>query len=444
MCDTLVATPEATADGVTILGKNSDRDPNEAHHLLHVPAADHPPGSSVRCTYIAIPQAAHTHAILLAKPFWIWGAEMGANEHGLAIGNEAVFTRVPYQKEGALIGMDLLRLALERAANAAEAVTVITELLAAYGQGGNCGLQHKAFYHNSFLIADPRAAWVLETAGPHWAAKQVRGVYTISNGLTLGNEWDLASPDLVTHAVEKGWCRGRDDFDFARCYSDRLYTSFSACRRRRQRTAGLLTAQQGAITPTTMITTLRDHGEQAGPDWRPDRGLTGPTVCMHAAFGPIRFSQTAGSMVCHLQPRHPTYLVTATAAPCTSVFKPVWLDAPLPDTGPQPTDSYDPATLFWRHERLHRATLRDYPTRMRLYQAERDALEAQLVAGALARAADPPEERAAYAADCFAQAGEAEARWLERVSRVEVQSRPGRLYSLSWDRVSRQAGMPAS
>jgi secernin len=71
MCDTLVATPEATADGVTVFAKNSDRDPNEAHHLLYVSAADHPRGGSVGCTYITIPQVAHTHAVLLAKPFWI-------------------------------------------------------------------------------------------------------------------------------------------------------------------------------------------------------------------------------------------------------------------------------------------------------------------------------------------------------------------------------------
>jgi secernin len=443
MCDTVVATAEATADGVTIFGKNSDRDPNEAHHLLYVPATDHRPGSRVQCTYIAIPQVAHTYAILLAKPFWIWGAEMGVNEHGVAIGNEAVFSKVPYQKEGTLLGMDLLRLALERAATAGEAVTAITELLAAHGQGGNCGLQHKSFYHNSFLIADPYSAWVLETAGPHWATRQVQGVYTISNGLTLGNEWDLASPDLVTHAVQKGWCRGREDFHFARCYSDFLYTTFSDCRRRCQRTADLLTAQRGGITPGTVISALRDHGERAGPDWRPDRGLAGSTVCMHAAFGPIRFSQTTGSMVCHLHPRQPTHFVTGTGAPCTGVFKPVWLDAPLPDTGPQPAATYDPATLFWRHEDLHRATLWDYPSRIRLYRAERDALEAQSVGGALDRAGHPAGERAAFAAGCFAQAGEAEARWLEQVSGAEVRSRPNRLYTLSWNRVNRQARMPA-
>ena len=73
MCDTIVATPSASSDGAVLFGKNSDREPNEAHHVLTVPAEDHSPGSRVACTYIDIPQARHTHAVLLAKPFWIWG-----------------------------------------------------------------------------------------------------------------------------------------------------------------------------------------------------------------------------------------------------------------------------------------------------------------------------------------------------------------------------------
>ena len=205
MCDTVVATAEATADGVTIFGKNSDREPNEAHHLLLVPAADHPSGSRVQCTYIEVPQVEHTYAVLLAKPFWLWGGEMGANEHGVVIGNEAVFSKVPAGKKEALLGMDLIRLALERAATAREAVDVIASLLTEYGQGGVGGFRHKDSYHNSFIIADPHDAWVLETVGCHWVAKQVRGVYTISNGLTIGNEWDLASPGLVEYAVQRGW-----------------------------------------------------------------------------------------------------------------------------------------------------------------------------------------------------------------------------------------------
>jgi dipeptidase len=163
---------------------------------------------------------------------------------------------------------------------------------------------------------------------------------------------------------------------------------------------------------------------------------------MHAAFGPIRFSQTTGSMVCHLDARHPTHFVTGTAAPCTSIFKPVWLDAPLPDTGPQPAATYDPATLFWRHEALHRSTLQDYDHRIQLYQADRDALEAQFLSGALDRATQAAGERAAYAADCFAQADKAEAHWRERVSGAELRSRLNALYALSWKRVNRWAQMP--
>ena len=217
MCDTIVALGNVTADGVTLFGKNSDREPNEAHHVVIVPAADHAPGARVKCTYVEIPQVAHTCRVLLAKPFWIWGAEMGANERGVAIGNEAVFTKIPYGKEPGLIGMDFLRLALERAATARAALDVITNLLAQYGQSGNCGFKHASYYHNSFIIADPREAWVLETAGKHWAAERVKDVRTISNGITIGNQFDLASHDLVTYAVERGWCKGRDDFHFARC-----------------------------------------------------------------------------------------------------------------------------------------------------------------------------------------------------------------------------------
>jgi len=441
MCDTVVATGEVTADGTTVFGKNSDREPNEAHHLTYIPAADHPPGSRVKCTYVDIPQIRHTYGVLLAKPFWIWGAEIGANEHGVAIGNEAVFTKVPYEKDDALTGMDYLRLALERASTAREAITVIADLLAEYGQGGNCGFQHRLFYHNSFIIADPHDAWVLETAGRHWAAKQVHGVYTISNGLTIGNEWDLASPDLVTQAIRKGWCKGRDDFDFARCYSDFLYTKFSDCRKRCARTTELLSSQEGNITVATVMATLRDHGQEGDSAWRPDGGVTGATVCMHAGFGPIRGSQTTGSMVSYLHPDHPTHFVTGTAAPCTGIFKPVWLDGQLPDMGPVPAGTYDTATLFWRHEALHRATLLDYVSTIQLYQAERDALEAEFLAGALELAHCSAPERTAFSSRCFADADAAEARWLERLSNAELQKHQDWLYGMAWNSFNRQARM---
>ncbi|HPP80353.1 MAG TPA: peptidase U34, partial [Deltaproteobacteria bacterium] len=93
MCDTFAVGPSVTKDGTTIFAKNSDREPDEAHIVTLAPRAEHRAGETLRCTYIEIPQARRTHAVVLAKPAWIWGAEMGVNEKGVVIGNEALFMK---------------------------------------------------------------------------------------------------------------------------------------------------------------------------------------------------------------------------------------------------------------------------------------------------------------------------------------------------------------
>ncbi|HLC34127.1 MAG TPA: C69 family dipeptidase [Anaerolineales bacterium] len=442
MCDTLVALGGVTADGVTLFGKNSDREPNEGHHVVRIPAAHHAAGSKVKCTHIEMPQVSHTFAVLLAKPFWIWGAEMGANEHGVTIGNEAVFTKVGYEKGPGLIGMDFLRLALERARTAGEALHVITQMLEQYGQGGNCGFAHKTYYHNSFLIADPDSAWVLETAGREWAAERVRDVRTISNGITIGSRWDEASPNLVKLAVDRGWCKRSEQFHFGRCYSDPLYTSFSRCNDRQCRTTDALTAQRGRITVHTVMQALRDHGPQGSRPYTPDRGIRNFEVCAHPGFGPIRATGTTGSMVSHLAPDGATHFVTGTAAPCTSLFKPAWVDADVPGQAALPGGTYDQATLFWRHEALHRATLRDYATRLPLYAGEREALEQRFVDEALARRRESSRVHAEFVQACFADAARAEQAWLERVEALPRRAHAGWLYERAWTGFNREAHMP--
>lgn len=186
MCDTLCVPASSGATDFTRFAKNSDRSPNEPHLVLRVPGSRHAPGSTVQCTYITIPQVERTFETILCKPSWMWGAEMGVNEAGVAIGNEAVFTKSKTKRAPpALIGMDLLRLALERAETAKAAVEVIVALLEAHGQGGNCGFDHDFRYDNSFLAADPYDAYILETSGKRWAVKKADGSCAISNRLTL-------------------------------------------------------------------------------------------------------------------------------------------------------------------------------------------------------------------------------------------------------------------
>ncbi|XP_048470777.1 secernin-2 isoform X3 [Rhincodon typus] len=173
-CDCFVALPPATERKEVIFGKNSDRPLDEVQEVVYFPAAVYAPGSKVECTYIEIEQIEKTHAVILSRPAWLWGAEMGANSHGVCIGNEAVWTKEPVNEKEALLGMDLVRLGLERGSTAKEALDAITSLLEQYGQGGNCKEAPEAFsYHNTFLIVDRKEAWVLETSGQYWAAQQI-------------------------------------------------------------------------------------------------------------------------------------------------------------------------------------------------------------------------------------------------------------------------------
>lgn len=91
-------------------------------------------------------------------------------------------------------------------------------------------------------------------------------------------------------------------------------------------------------------------------------------------------SQTTGSWVSELRPGAIRHWVTATAAPCTSLFKPAAVEQPLdrfltPAGHSGPTDRADDTSLWWRHERLHRRVMRDPQSLLAIYARERDELE---------------------------------------------------------------------
>ena len=445
MCDNIVALGSATADGSVIFGKNSDREPNEPHYVTMIPHAVHAKNSIVHCTYIDIPQVEETNKVLLCKPSWLWGAEMGTNEHGLTIGNTAVFTREAYDTRPGLIGMDFLRLGLERAKTASGALDTITTLLEKHGQSGSNGFAHQFYYHNSFLIADTQEAWVLETIGSRWVAKKVQDIAGTSNTLTITTEWDLASVDLIDYAKKKGWANKKGDFNVKESYSgagfsaSRIYDVFGHGDERHERLTSLLERSKGEITEEIMMQALRDHGTD-DPHYSPAKGLNQNPPCMHAGAGPIRVSQTTGSIVSHLATDVQTHWVTATAAPCTSTFKPIWMDVDLPEMGQVPTGHYNHATLWWRHERLHRGTLRDYPTKLAVYRDERDALEARFLSDARALAHKPAEERSVFTSASFSEAEQSLDRWDKAVKAKDAQEKiPGR-YLKVWEKLTEECG----
>jgi secernin len=394
MCDTVVIVRE----GCVLFAKNSDRDPNEAQFLDWQPRRSFRGGDRLKCTWIEIPQVSETNAVLLSRPFWIWGAEMGANEHGVVIGNEAVFTRRPYAKYG-LTGMDLVRLGLERADTARHACEVITGLLAEHGQGGGCGLEDRRFtYHNSFVVADPLCAFVLESAGRQWAVEEVTGARSISNGLTI---------------------RG-----FAERHSDWLKTRVSACRRRRCRTQALA---EGCTCVGDLFALLRDHGEghrEPSYSWV-NGGLGAP--CVHAG-GILAASQTTASWVSDLRGRQATHWVTGTSAPCTGLFKPVRVEEIL-KLEPHPTDAADDQSLWWRHERLHRAVMRNPAELCPLFVPQRDEVEAAWLKA-------PPGGR-----EAFAEGDELLRQWTAAVVARKVREVRPVWVRRYWAKRSRWAGL---
>lgn len=222
-CDTFVAFPPATPAGKIVFGKNSDRPEGEGQSLRRYPAGKFEKDATLKCTYITIPQASQTHAVLLSQIDWMWGAEMGANEHGVVIGNEAVWTQDDASGEPKyLLGMDLVRLGLERGSTAKEALQAITSLLETHGQGGGCAEDDPGFtYHNSYMIVDATEAWVLETSGRHWVAQRTaEGVRNISNCLSIRSDFDLASEGIEQYARGKGyWKQSKGTpFDFTKAF----------------------------------------------------------------------------------------------------------------------------------------------------------------------------------------------------------------------------------
>lgn len=452
MCDTWVALRDATSSHQVILGKNSDRPIFDSQPLVLHPRRAWPAGATIQLSYVELPQVARTYATLGSGPYWCWGYEEGINEHGVAIGNEAIFTRplreaVEAHREGrgpqpGLTGMDLVRLGLERGRTAAAAVEEMGALLERYGQFGSAGPAKghtEGGYDNSFIVAGKREAWVLETAGRRWvAARTGAGYASISNEPSIRSEWDASSADVEEHAIRRGWWPAGQEaaFDFARAYVDPR-VSRQTSHIRAMRTRQLLAERAGRVTPRWMMRIARDHYEGSflgGPYF----DATDPdfySVCMHASPSGSPGGSTASSCVAILPASSEALPVFWWAAgpPCNGCYVPFFvhgsrLPASVSRAGTvgkrvaQPPevqeDAFSPDSYWWLWRQLMDVTQGNpagsvpgtYAARNGLVRERFDALEEGMAAelegvlGQAVEARDRGEAAVAQVLDRFTEA----------------------------------------
>lgn len=338
---------------------------------------------------------------------------MGLNAAGVAIGNEALFTRdlaadVERERRGeavqpGVLGMELLRIGLERGATAVEATEVMCDFIERYGQWG-AGVRGadraETAYDNSFLIADSRQVWVLETSGRRWVTRRVvEQSCSISNEPTIREDWDLCAEDLMEYARSLGWATGSDQLDFAATFLDPCVPlQVSHIRLQRSRwllQAALKTHETVCFADARRI--LSDHYEDTfldGPTFNPAR----PdflTLCMHEHPAGFTWGNTAASMIVMLPEDGEPVMWWAAAPPCVSIYLPVSLESgELPPTlekagtahgsGPSaedaPEDSYTEDSFWWAFQRLLEVVAGDhlgstYQARQPIVRARLDELQ---------------------------------------------------------------------
>ena len=317
MCDTLCVRSPAGM----VFAKNSDRPPGEPQVLLaHRARAAR---ASLDTQYLRIADTG-AFAFTASHPAWLWGAEHGVNEHSVAIGNERIWTiDDPRAQPAGLLGMDLVRLGLERGRTADDALDAMTAALADHGQGGSGEPGEDAPYFSSFLIADPRGGWVLETSARSWVARPAGDGASISNRITTTTDWTRGSPDIAPGT------------DFDRWRSPRIRTSIADARLAATRACIARSQGAAATAIADVVAALRDHGN--GPWGAPgsarDPGAEAAanpvpttrhaddrhvTVCMH-----LRADQaTTASFVVELPDGAPPRAWACLGSPCVGVYVP--------------------------------------------------------------------------------------------------------------------------
>ena len=270
-CTSLIAGKKATTDGSVIITYAADSHTLYGE-LYHQPAADHAPGTMRTVTEWdtgkllgQIPEAPHTYRTL-----------GNMNEHGLTISESTWGGRHELNGSGLIDYGSLIYITLQRAKTAREAIDVMTGLVNDYGYASS---------GESFSIADPDEAWIMELIGKGkddkgavWVARRVpddcisgHANHSRIHTFPLDDPNTLYSPDVIDFARSKGYFSGDDkDFSFSRAYA---VTDGGALRGCDGRVWSFFNRHNSTMTPY-LDWVLKGEGEPL-PLWvKPDSALS--------------------------------------------------------------------------------------------------------------------------------------------------------------------------
>ena len=243
-----------------------------------------------------------------------WSTIGNMNEHSLIIGETTYGGRPELEDStGRMDYGSLIYITLQRAKTAREAIGVIAELADTYGYASS---------GESFSIADPDEAWIMELIGKGfkddgtggnartgivWVARRIPDGYVSAHAnqarITTFPKDDpencLYSPDVISFAREMGYYDGPDaDFSFSDAYAPLDFGGMRACEARvwaffrtvaddmdryadyamghnKENRMPLWVKPRAKVSPKTLFDCMRDHYEGTPMDMTADIGAGG-------------------------------------------------------------------------------------------------------------------------------------------------------------------------
>jgi secernin len=360
----VVALPAATGIGQTLFGANSHRPANEAQKLRLVPARTYAPDETLQTRFVRLPQIRQTCTVLAAQPWGMWGYLQGINDHRVVVACADWQSRVRRQQPG-LLGPDLVRLTLERARSAGQALDVLTDLIGRHGQGRFAGSPEGDTGDHVFLLADAVEAFAVEAAGPSWAAQELHEVRAAGNIAVIRQDWYRLAPGLADQAIaERWWPADGSKVDFVGALCESPIGTGSALRRWGRATL-LLEQQNGHIDRDYLRRLLADHYEGTRSEIDPLDGMPAVTpLCQH----PIDFAgvgtSVSGVTALGADPQQPAVYWVALGPPCVSIYFPLVFEGELPAAF-----DGEPSLVWQRAQQLRTYLGRDARRWMRVREA---------------------------------------------------------------------------